>query len=274
MSLSKEAILHIGDQAIDANRDRNAGLPDHSVALPSNYELHDLQLFQPHRRRFRGKLQTNNIEDFNDYVTTHSLGGQSGGFIDPENLSCTVFFNLGNEQLPGHADWRATLTLKATPAYAALKSIDGYPLGQKALTDWLEDWQGNVSPFSGSEGAPYGTLGKAIQAIRDITLKGSAEKSSKVGDFEASRTAIEEIEARSKHELPTGFEFTCEPFLDLPERTFTLRLSVRTSDDTPTLVCRVMQKEVHDEGIARDFKEKLSEALDEHVVLTIGTFTP
>lgn len=274
MTLSKEAILLIGDQAIDASRERNTHLPDHAVALPSDYKIHDLQQYQPLRRRFSGQLLTNNIEDFNEYVITHAVAGQTAGFIDPENLSCTVFFNLGDAQYPGHADWRAKLTLKPTPAFAALKSVAGHPLGQKELTDWLEDWQGNVKPISSAEGDTYGTLGKAIQAIRDITLKGSAERTNKVGDFAASRTAIEEIEAKSKYELPMGFEFVCEPYLDLPERTFIVRLSVRTSEDTPKLVLRVLQKEVHEEMIARNFKDKLAEALNEHVDLTIGTFTP
>jgi len=277
MSLEKDAIQHIEQQAIDADGRRQAALPENTIALPSDYKVHDLQQYEAFRRRFAGTFSTSSVLDFVDYVQANtSEGGRKvDGFIDPNALKCTVFFNLGDAADPGHADWRAQLALQATPLFASLLSVNGAGMDQRALTDWLEDWQNNVTPFlSLSNDVPYGNLAKAITAIREITIKQAAESTNKVGDFDASRTAMEQIEAKSRGELPAGFVVSCEPYAGLPVRQFIVRMSVRTGGDKPVLVLRVLQLEVEREAIAQDFKALLRSKLANHADLVLGTFTP
>ncbi len=270
MTLNKDALVHIGEQAINAARGFQVEAPPHTIVLPSTHEIHDLHHLEPLKRRFTGTLKTNSLADFINYTKEHSDNTQ--GFIDPRNLSCTSFFNLGDVAAPGHADWKAHLTLVKTVPYDALLHVNGRHHDQRELTDWLEDWADSITPYAVDQNEAYGPLSKAIQAIRKITIKASSEGESTVGDFGASRTALEQIEASSKLELPGGFYFTCEPYLGLPERRFRVRLQVLTGGRDPVLVLRVIQLEAQQDEIANDFKAALLRELEGKARLTIGTF--
>lgn len=240
-----------------------------AIALHRDVELYDMEHFGAGRRRFRGTLNTTSLTDFIAYVKAH----RGEGFIDAERLSATVFFNLGDASAPGHGDWRAILTMKATAAFAALRKLDGQQQTQRSLIDFLEDWGQFLTPY-GQDGAENPSMAKAIAAIRSVTIKATSETETNQGDFNASRSALDEIEARSRHTLPGGFVFTTEPYLGLPSRDFKLRLSVLTDAKEPRLVLRMVQREAQDEAIAQDFKRVLIEEIGEAATLTIGTFAP
>lgn len=272
--LNKDALVHLQQTAIDAIGVLQQNAPDNTAVLPDSHNLHDLQKFQPLKRRFTGTMSTTDLADFIGY-TKAADAAKRQGFIDADKLSCTMFFDLGNPEAPGHAEWKAKLALERTAAYDSLLGHNGKRLDQTDLTNWLEDWGDYITPISRDEGATYGTLSKAIQAIRKITIKASSEGESSVGDFAATRTSLEQVEASSKLELPAGFTFTCVPYLGLPTRWFRLRLQVLTaSKDVPILVLRVVQLEAEHEAIVRDFKSVLQSQLADHAELTIGTFTP
>lgn len=276
MSIEKEAIELIGQQAIAARGALQGTLPPNTLACPKDFAVVDLQHLQPLKRRFNGKLTTSDIEDYIAYVRDpglpHDGAPDPSAFIDAENLSCLTFFNLGDANEPGHADWRAELVLKATAPYSALLAVEGKKFSQELLVNWLEDWSDCLSPFSRDDGATYGTISKATQAIRKITIKAKREAESSVEDLGATRSAMEQIEASSKLELPAGFTFTCEPYLGLPQRTFKLRLQVLTGGDVPALSLRTIQLEAQKEAIVRDFKLLLKSQLNDIASLTIGTF--
>lgn len=239
-----------------------------AIALPDNFNLHNLEPYQPGRRRFRGAFTTSSLADFISYVKAH--GGE--GFIDADNLKARVFFNLGDKEAAGHADWHATLTPKPTAAYTAIQKINGARLDQKALTDWLEDWSTNLVPYI--EGSEYGSLGKAISAIRTITIKATSEQETTQQNFAASKSALDAVEAKSRLELPAGFGFVCTPYLGLQSRSFDLRLSVLTSSKDPVLVLRIVQMEAQQESIVQDFKRVLIDEIGDAAKLVIGNFSP
>lgn len=272
MTLNKDALVHIGEQALHAAGAFQQEAPADTLVLPENHRLHDLRSFQPTKRRFTGKLRTSDLNDFIGYTKAHANQGAEG-FIDAENLSCTMFYNLGDEATPGHADWRAELTLKGTAPYNALLEANGSRLDQAYLATWLEDWADFLTPFGQDEGVVYGNVGKAVAAVRKITIKASSESESTVGDFAATRTSMEEVEARSKLELPAGFIFRCCPYLGLTDRSFRLRLQVLTGHKEPLLVLRIVQLEAKQEAIAQEFKEVLLSDLADAATLTIGTFS-
>lgn len=275
MSITKEAMELIAENAITARNATQINAPLHTLALPSNISLVDLQKYQPHRRRFVGTLETNSISDYVSYVHETTAESKPVGFIDADNLTATTFLNLGDVAEPGHADWRACLKLKATAGYKALLSINGRKFDQMDLVNFLEDWADFIKPVADAEGAYYGALNKAVQSIRKITITAIREGESVVDNFSASRTAIEQIEAKAKegNVLPAGFIFAVDPYLGLPVREFQLRLQVLTSADEPKLVLRIVRLEAEQEDIARDFKTILQDALVDTAKLTIGTFT-
>lgn len=271
MSLSKDTILHIESQALAAAARGIDTSSANVVVLPEGVSLHSLEHFEEGRYRFRGHLSTHSLSDFADYVEKHvDSEGMAHGFVDQGRMSATAIFNLGHTGRAGHGDDTATLTLKPTAAYTVLQAIVGQALGQQQLAEWLEDWAPNITAKVNDEILPTLT---AIAAVRRMTIKATSQRDSVVGDLSASRSAMDEIEAKSLDRLPTTFEFATVPFEGLSVANITLRLSVITGHDNPVLKLRWVGEEAQREEFAREFKDVLEQQVGDSVPLTIGTFT-
>lgn len=276
MTMDKSAIEALHRNAEGVCRAVQENLPEGVVARPDNIviekiSLQDAERHLPGRTRFRGQMLTACIADFVSFVKAEGVKGD--GFIDADNHSAKVFFNLGTKSDPGHADHAATLKLKATAAFHALLNADGARSDQRGLIDWIEDWAGNLRAY-GSNPAESKSLTEALAAIRQVTIKASKETESTEEDFRGARSTLEEVEAKSRIGLPGGFFFRCEPYLGLPARDFQLRLAVITSGDKPALSLRIVRREAAEEAITEDFKRVLIEEIGDAASMTIGTFTP
>ncbi|WP_296255575.1 MULTISPECIES: DUF2303 family protein [unclassified Pseudomonas] len=270
MSLSKEAIQLITDTALEAT---GKALPTFmpTAVLPEGAKVLDLEKYQALRSRFRGTFSTHSLADFGLYVTDRA-GDGARGFINQEDMSCVLLFNLGTTAVPGHADDRAVLKLKPTAGYTAVQRIAGERLAQKDLSDWIEDWHQYLTPVD-DEGQPI-PVAKAIAAVRTITVKATSESETTVGDTSASRSAMDQIEARSKETLPAALQFHTIPFDGLTEQVITLRISVITSGAVPVLKLRWVGEEVQRESIAEEFKAVLEQKIGTAAKLSLGAFNP
>lgn len=272
--LNKETLQHIEAQALIAAA-KPILIDDgaHIVVLPESATLRNLEQFRPIRDRFRGDMHTHSIQAFSGYVEMHddeNVPAQARGFIDQDKMTATIIFNIGNQYEPGHGDDTARLTLRATAAYTALQGIVGRSLNQQALAEWLEDWAANLSAKAGSE---YMTIVSAISAVRRMTIKATSQRDSTVGDFSASRSSMDDIEAKSMETMPSSFIFTTPPYEGLPAAAINLRLSVITGGDAPMLKLRWVGEEAQREEFANEFKRILVSEIDGMVPLTIGTFS-
>lgn len=269
--LSKEAIQHIEAQAVASAGIRVAAENGADLLLvPDSYSVQNLERYQEHRNRLRGALSTHSVKDFADYVGTQDLQQGPRGFIDQDSMSAVVIFNLGDATKPaGHGDNTARLTLKPTAAFTAVANIAGRQLTQQQLAEWLEDWLPHLNAQAASE-----TLNmlQAINGIRRMVIKATAQRDSTVGDLSSSRSAMDEIEARSQETLPTAFTFTTVPYEGLQPACIQLRLSVITGKDDPLLKLRWVGEEAQREEFAREFKELLTAEVGGFVPLTIGTY--
>ena len=270
MSLSKEAIQLITDNALLAT-----GKPLHTFTptalLPEGVKVVDLEKYQAGRSRFRGVLATNSLVDFSAYVKERAIEG-ARGFIDQDEMTCTLIFNLGTNVAPGHADDRAVLRLKPSAGYKAVQSIPGRSLSQKDLSDWIEDW--NASLSATDETGQTMSIVKAIAAVRTITIKASSESDHAVSETRTSRSAMDQIEATSKETLPSSLVFSVVPYEGLSVRDITLRVSVITSGAQPMLKLRWVGEEVQREEIAQEFKTVLQEKIGTNASLSLGSFDP
>ena len=270
MSLTKDAIQLINNNALQAvGKKLETFVP--TVVLPDSAQIVDLERFQAGRSRFRGTYSTHSLADFSAYVVERATLG-ARGFIDQDAMSCVLLFNLGTAEVPGHADDRAVLKLKPTAGYTAAQQIGGRGISQKDLSDWIEDWNQYLTPVD--EGGNAIPAAKAIAAVRTITIKASSESETTVGDTSASRSAMDQIEARSKETLPVSLQFSTIPFEGLTEQVITLRLSVITSGSQPVLKLRWVGEEVQREDIAQEFKAVLNRNIGEAAVLSLGAFDP
>ncbi|MDH0640654.1 YfdQ family protein [Pseudomonas sp. GD03860] len=268
MSLSKEAIQLITDNALLA---AGKALPTNTLAIlvPESANVVDLERFQAGRSRFRGTYSTHSLADFSAYVVARAAP-DARGFIDQDAMTCAVLFNLGTPIAPGHADDRAVLRLKASAAFAAVQAVCGQNMVQKAMSDWIEDWNQHLAATD--ENGATMSIAKAIAAVRTITVKASSESDHAVGETRASRSTMDQIEASSKETLPAWLDFKVVPFEGLGEQVIRLRVSVITSGSQPVLKLRWIGEEAQREGIAQEFKAVLGEKVGASAVLSLGTF--
>lgn len=271
--IQKTAIVANGQVLPENLRTVVTVLPDGGLA--------DLEQYQPGRRRFRGIFSTKSLTDFAAYaraVAPEGAGAQ--GFVEAgsTSLQAVVFFNLGSAQEPGHGDWRAVLTPQSLAAYEALLAINGRAQNQRGVQSFIEDWAHAVAGVSiEDDGSRHvWPQSRLLAAVRNLTIKRAARTDSAEGSYAASASVLESVEASSESGLPDLLTFTTPPYLDLPQRTFDLRLSVTSGapDEKPQLTLRIIGLEAHKEAIAQDFKKALREALGEGFPLVLGTFKP
>lgn len=270
MSLTKEAIQLITDTALQATG-KSLETSQATVVLPENSTIVSLEKWQAGRSRFRGIYSTHSLADFVAYTAGRAIP-TAKGFIDQDAMSCTIIFNLGDDENPGHADDRALLSLRASAGYKAAQSIGGRQMTQKELSDWIEDWHQFVTAVD--ESGNHMNLSRAIAAVRTITVKAASESAHTVSDTGASRSAMDQIEASSKETLPASLVFSVVPYEGLTEQQISLRLSVITSGTQPGLKLRWVGEEVQREGIAQEFKSVLQAQVGESAALVLGAFDP
>ncbi|WP_241001237.1 DUF2303 family protein, partial [Pseudomonas viridiflava] len=90
--------------------------------------------------------------------------------------------------------------MKKTAAFVALERAAGSKHTQKELSDFIEDWAPNLQALT-QDGTEI-ELRRAAGAIRSITIEQARKSEHVVGDMSASRSAMEQIEAKSADGLP------------------------------------------------------------------------
>ncbi|MBY6070629.1 YfdQ family protein [Marinobacter salsuginis] len=281
--MDKQALEHAITMIVSgmAAKHVNEQTDGSAVSLPESVKVEDLERFMPTRRRYRGKMTTTQIDEFAEYTNLTAGEVQENGaepgttvpcFVNPENMTAKVLFDLGTLEHPGHADFTARLDLPKTAAFEELLGKNGRALGQKELAEWLEDWAPQLK-VTAEDGEPLNLPG-AVAAVRRITIGAKSESTSEERTFGGRRSAMSEVEAQNKDTLPAFIEFTCEPYHGLDERTFRLRVSLITGE-TPKLIMRIVRLEHHQEEMAKEFREHLIHALDGNLVQTfVGNFSP
>lgn len=226
------------------------------AALHKNFELVDLEGHLPHRTRYRGRMTTSIIDDFVKYVKDHQQAG-SVCFINPDKMNAKAIFNLGDKELPGHADFTAELKLDMTAEYRSLLQKNGQAQSQQDFAEWAEDWREFITFHD--EKMETVESSRAIAGIRRMTIQQTRKEDHEVGNFHASRSALESIEAKSEHGIPASFTFVCTPYNSLGEHTFTCRISTLKGGDAPRFTYRIVQMEYQAELISESFLEILQD---------------
>lgn len=116
-------------------------------------------------------------------------------------------------------------------------------------------------------------LRRAAGAIRSITIEQARKSEHAVGDMSASRSAMEQIEAKSADGLPAELVFSVIPYEGLQARTIQLRVAVLTGGDQPVLRLRWIGEAHLREDLAQEFKQVVAQKVGESTDLTIGNFT-
>jgi uncharacterized protein YfdQ (DUF2303 family) len=265
---SEVEVLEAGDIPTLITRDRDTAL----VSIEHLYHK---------RSRYRGRFVTNTLAELLAYIAARQGEplpfGPAVVFIDSESGSAETFFNLGTVANPGHGDDRGSLNLRRTAGFKAMLDFTaaGKQHKQRQVAEWLEDWFEVITPlYPENAGVTVPSLTAAIAAIRDITVAARGEHNSVQGDMAASRSVMEEVEAKSKKVLPVGFVFKVAPFDGFEVRTFALRLAVLPQEKEPLLSLRLVGLDDVKEKIAQEFETRVRDGVTPTTQVHRGVFTP
>jgi uncharacterized protein YfdQ (DUF2303 family) len=265
-ALQEAQAIHQANNAVATSCDTKE-----TVALPSDYKLHDLEQYLPNRRRMRGVMETESLASFVAYVSVNEEPG-TAVFVDQNAMTATAVLNLGQPDEPGHADNIAMLKPVKTAAYRALLAhANGTGYTQKVIAEFMEDWADNLNCF-GVDGSPI-KVAQAVAAVRKITIDAMRKIESEEQSLGASKSAFESVQASSKEPLPTLILFTCQPYADLDNRQFALRLGVLTGESTPKVNLRISKLEEHQEAMANELASSIRDLFGEDHKVMLGSYT-
>lgn len=269
MSLSKEAIEHIEQKAIAVSEKQTDQAADHPFRIvPTGMSIESIEQFMFTRNQFRAKMETESIDDFIKYFKDYE---GDNCFINAENMAAKSIFDLGTTSEPEHCKHKASLSLKKTAAFKAVNRLSGNQFSQRELADWLEEWHDFVIPLEDNTEKKPMAMAMAIASIRKLTIESKQKSDHEERNFSTRKTAMSEIEAKSEDGLPGYFQFKCVPYDGLEERTFDIRIGIKTSHETPYFSLRVMREESIAEELAKEFKEILTKNLPEDTSTYIGS---
>lgn len=275
MSMDKSAIEQIqqSQTAQVLNEEVSKLNLDYALLVPDNFAIKSLESYFPQRLRFRGEFKTQSLNAFTAYVEQHKDADENTTvFINDENMSAKCIFDLGEAEKALHCDHKAILNLPKTAPYNALLDFNGRTLDQAEFAEFLEDWRHNILCFDSAENEI--NLVAAIARIRKITVENARTVESEVQSFSNTASIMDKVEARNSETLPAMIRFACAPYAELCERTFELRVSLKTGSTKPMLVARIIGFEAIKEEIADEFKEILDGELSSSNVETfVGTFS-
>lgn len=266
MSLDQTAIKEIQELTIAAQNIEGADYP--VAVIPGNMKVESLEQFQKLRNNFRGAYETNSINEFSKYVEEHQC---AVCFVDENKMSAKAIFDLGTIEEPGHGKHTAKLSLVKTGAFEAILSANGAKRNQQSIIEWIEDWRNHIQ-MAGQDGEDV-DMKKGIAAIRRISIEQTKTSDNEEGNFKSSKSTLDKIEAKGVNEsLPAFIRFMCKPYLDFEEYEFSLRLSVLTDTEKPTLKLQIVQLELANQQLAESFKNMLLNKIVNNKVF-LGTFT-
>lgn len=241
-----------------------------SAIIPNGNKLQSLESLQRHPYRMRQRYTTERIPDFVRYVNENVCEGSTVTYVSPDGASAHAIIDHGTHEDPEWGDHNAVLGLVKTTAYQALEKLCAQPRKQQDLIDYLEDWgkPGYVECLVNGE--PIATA-TAIAAIRRVEIGAKATSTHEQGDFRASRTAMEEIEAKAAEgSMPGHIRLYSPVYVGTKEREIYIRIGITPIDEKPAFRLRIMQVETMQEAIAREVEERLRAELDKCQVY-IGT---
>jgi len=247
-----------------------------AIAVPSNFSVIKTDHFEKFRDQFKAVFRTDSLAAFEGYAASMIAERLPGTksiacFLSPGDTgsnesdpSATIIFDIGSPEQPGHALNRAILKPEKTAPYKNILRINGHKTEQEALAEWIQDWSDFIIPQYAEniqimDTDPRAKVNHALHSIRNIKISTVGSNESKSHELGRELSSMEKIDAQSNDTspLPIGFLFTCKPYTDIKEMSFSLRLSViipKSKDSDFYFVLRIIAKEESDAKVLEEYK--------------------
>jgi uncharacterized protein YfdQ (DUF2303 family) len=240
-----------------------------AVLAPQGTTVVSLEHLAEHPARLRQTFKTQRISDFVAYVNSAQGKNKPTVYVSRRGNEASAIIDHGDEKLPGWGSHCAELTSVKTCGFQALETLCAKPRSQSELIDYLEDWAAEgVECLVSGEGV---SASAAIAAVRRVELKSSASSAHAQDNFVASRTALEQIEARGAvNALPEYIKLIAPVYVGTKKRDILARVSVRETDGKPAFIIRLMQFDALLENVAREVEDALVSAFSAEVSVFVG----
>ena len=210
-----------------------------TALIPKDMALQSLEPFQSAPNFFKGTFSTGYLSDFIAYLQHYIVADSACGdphafsaedphaFIDDTGPTPVVHAVI-DHGLPGEPLWRhhtATLAIAHTEAFAALNTLLGKTVAQRALLDFIDDY-GDLCVFHRPDGATV-----AAEVARGEFANLTAEKvrqiNSQRGDFKRELSEVERLSLGTG--LPNRLTLTAAPWRDFTTQNVRVRISAADS---------------------------------------------
>lgn len=258
--LSKNTCVNV-DEFVDAL------IP--AVVIPSGRKVESLEHLLSTPVFQRASYTTERLEDFCRYVGAEA-NTATAVFVEPDGSGAQGILDFGDHNAPAWKRHKANLQMKHTGEFAACLGIHGKAMSQRNIIEWLEDW-GHIASGVNADGEAL-TVPRMISALRRIDIKAKREVGNEEQNFGAKRTAMEEVEATSgEGSMPDIIKIACQVYPCTRQREVTLRLSLLTGDDKPTLKARIIGLETINKEVAEEIELEIATRLDGKARVFVGS---
>lgn len=247
-----------------------AGIAIPAALMPEGRKVESLEHLLPAPVFQRVNYTTERLEDFCRYVGAEAIEDATAVFVKPDGSGAQGIIDFGAHTTPSWKRHKANLQMKHTAEFAACLSIHGKSMTQRQIIEWLEDWA-HIASGVNANGEPL-TVPKMISALRRIDIKAKREATNEEQNFGAKRTAMEEVEATSGDgAMPDIIKIACQVYPCTRQREVTLRLSLLTGDDKPTLKARIIGLETINKDVAEEIELEIATRLQDKARVFVGS---
>lgn len=253
--MDKTAIQEIAKLAIAA--ESNALLGHEAIVIPEGFKLQSLELFKAIPNHFRAKYTTNVLDEFIEYLSFFA-NETTAVFINPETLAAKAIIDMGDKSKPLWGRHLANIQLLKKPAYSALLKSANMLLLQQEFIDFIEDWRGNINFYADNEERASLSFSAVLKTLRHLKISANSNSEQNIGNFSASRSALESIEIKAGGDLlPDGFLFEVIPYEGFAPVILSCQLRAVSDDKNVKLKFRIEQLDIIQNILAVQFQEKL-----------------
>lgn len=239
-----------------------------AAIIPENSKVVSLEHLLKEPSRFKSKFATHVLADFITYSNENQTRN-THTYIDADNSKALTIFDHGVTNDPGWRDHTASIELRKRPAYDALLYKENDRLAQLDLIDFASDWEENIQFYDAND--EIIDFKTALNRIRRLTINKTASAEFAEGDFKSNKSAMESVEIKSGQDtLPAYFVFKTAPHENFSEISFKCQLRSSSNNESIQLMFRIIGLEVIKEEIANEFKEKISDEMQEAIIY-LGT---